>query len=171
MCTHMWIPFPQTEATKQTAVTSLMVLCTDVLIKADDLGQEGGLGEKEAGLTERLSKVENYKATLALGGAGVRVAHTGTPGRKVLGQQRCTEVELALQEPRCHGGQKDVGSQGWAEALRLGNFTSTPRRAWASMLLFCLFLPLSSRCAGLDQRPGGSLGPVYRAKRLCGKPA
>lgn len=31
-----------------------------------------------------------------------------------------------LKEPRCHGGQKDVGSEGWAEALRLGNFISTP---------------------------------------------
>lgn len=167
----MWSSFPRTGATKQTAVTSLMVLWTDVLVKVDDLGQEGGFNEKEAGFTERLSKVEHYKATLALGGAGVSVAHAGTPGRNILGQQRGSEVELALQEPRCYGGRKDVGSQGWAEALRLGNFTFTPRRARASMFLFCLFLPLSSRCAGLDQRPGGSLGPVYRAKRLCGKPA
>jgi hypothetical protein len=37
--------------------------------------------------------------------------------------------------------------------------------------LFCTFFPLSFRCAGLDQRPGGSLGPIYWASGLCRKPA
>lgn len=57
----MWSPFLRTGATKQTAVTSLMVLWTDVLVKVDDLGQEGGFNEKEAGFTERLSKLNTIR--------------------------------------------------------------------------------------------------------------
>lgn len=37
------------------------------------------------------------------------IAFALTPGRKV-DWQRCSEVELARQEPRCHGGQTDVAS-------------------------------------------------------------
>lgn len=99
-------------------------------------------------------KVEKNKATLA---SGWRMAHVGTPGRKVSWANRDAVRWSWLWRSPDTTEDRKMGKlwMGWGlqnrvtKALRLGDFIS--RRAWASVFPFCLFLPLYSRCAGVDQ--------------------